>query len=431
MIKKIFIITGESSGDKIGSLIIKKLKEKNLDIQFLAIGGENIKSEKIDCIFDIKDISYMGFIDVLKNIFSIKAKINLTVKKILEFNPDIIFSIDSPDFSFRILNKVKNVNCIFDIKEISYMGFIDVFKNIFNLMNRFNYTIKKILEFNPDIIFSIDSPDFSFRILKKIKKINNNIKTVHLVAPHIWAWRESRKKILFKFIDHLLLLFPFEKKYFEGFIRNSFVGHPFLDHSVFRINKLENNQKKYITLCPGSRNSELNTFIPIFIEVIKKINLDSKFIFHIPTTDNNINFINDYFQKSKIDNYIITVNETEKNFYIQESILAISKSGTITIDICKNLCPLIVVYRTSLLNYLLIKPFVKTKFGNIINIIAQREIIPELIQDKCNSDEIYKKVKEFIDNEILRKELVIEYTKILQTIIVPDSLEKISNYVIE
>jgi lipid-A-disaccharide synthase len=236
---------------------------------------------------------------------------------------------------------------------------------------------------------------------------------------------------LFKFIDHLLLLFPFEKKYFEGFIRNSFVGHPFLDHSVFRINKLENNQKKYITLCPGSRNSELNTFIPIFIEVIKKINLDSKFIFHIPTTENNINFINDYFQKSKIDNYIITVNETEKNFYIQESILAISKSGTITIDICKNQCPLIVVYRTSLLNYLLIKPFVKTKFGNIINIIAQREIIPELIQDKCNSDEIYKKVKEFIDNEILRKELVIEYTKILQTIIVSDSLEKISNYVIE
>ena len=81
MSKKIFIITGESSGDKIASLIIKKLKEKILDIQILAIGGENIKSEKIDCIFDIKDIAYMGFIDVLKNLFLIKEKINLTVKK--------------------------------------------------------------------------------------------------------------------------------------------------------------------------------------------------------------------------------------------------------------------------------------------------------------------------------------------------------------
>jgi lipid-A-disaccharide synthase len=369
LLKKIFIITGESSGDKIGSLVIKKLKEKNLDIQFLAIGGENIKSEKIDCIFDIKDIAYMGFIDVLNNIFSIKAKINLTVKKILEFNPDVIFSIDSPDFSFRILNKVKN--------------------------------------------------------------INNKIKKIHLVAPQVWAWRENRKKILYKFIDHLLLLFPFEKKYFDGFIRNSFVGHPFFDFSVFKINKLENKDKKYFTLCPGSRNSELKIFMPIFVEVIKKINLNNNFIFHIPSSENNKNFINDYLQKFKIDNFIITTNEKEKNFYIKDSILTISKSGTITLDICKNQCPLIVVYKTSWLNYLLIIPFVKTKYGNILNIMAQKEIIPELIQDKCNADEIYKLAKEFIENDLLRKNLVDDYTKILETIIVPDSLEKISNYITE
>jgi lipid-A-disaccharide synthase len=369
LFKKIFIITGESSGDKIGSLVIKKLKEKNLDIQFLAIGGENIKSEKIDCIFNIKDIAYMGFIDVLKNIFSIKAKINLTVKKILEFNPDVIFSIDSPDFSFRILNKVKN--------------------------------------------------------------INNKIKKIHLVAPQVWAWRENRKKKLYKFIDHLLLLFPFEKKYFDGFVRNSFVGHPFFDFSVFKINKLENKDKKYFTLCPGSRNSELKTFMPIFVEVIKKINLNNNFIFHIPTSENNKNFVNDYLQKSKINNVIITTNEEEKNFYIKDSILTISKSGTITLDICKNQCPLIVVYKTSWLNYLLIKPFVKTKYGNILNIIAQKEIIPELIQDKCNPDEIYKLAKEFIENDLLRKNLVDDYIKILETIIVPDSLEKISNYITE
>jgi lipid-A-disaccharide synthase len=369
LFKKIFIITGESSGDKIGSLVIKKLKEKNLDIQFLAIGGENIKSEKINCIFDIKDIAYMGFIDVLKNIFSIKAKINLTVKKILEFSPDVIFSIDSPDFSFRILNKVKN--------------------------------------------------------------INNKIKTIHLVAPQVWAWRENRKKILYKFIDHLLLLFPFEKNYFEGFIRNSFVGHPFFDFSVFKIKKLEHGNKKYFTLCPGSRISELETFMPIFIEVIKKINLDNSFTFHIPTTENNKNLIYDYLKKSRIGNFIITTKEIDKNYYIQDSVLTISKSGTITFDICKNQCPLIVVYKTSWLNYFLIKPFVKTKFGNILNIIAQKDIIPELIQEKCNSDEIYRKAKEFIDNEILRKELVVKYTKILETIIVPDSLDKISNYIIE
>jgi lipid-A-disaccharide synthase len=171
--------------------------------------------------------------------------------------------------------------------------------------------------------------------------------------------------------------------------------------------------------------------MPIFVEVIKKINLKYNFIFHIPSSEINKNFINDYLKKSKIDNFIITTNEKEKNFYIKDSILTISKSGTITLDICKNQCPLIVVYKTSWLNYLIIKPFVKTKYGNILNIIAQKEIIPELIQDKCNADEIYKLAKEFIENDLLRKKLVDDYTKILETIIVPDSLEKISNYIIE
>jgi lipid-A-disaccharide synthase len=311
------------------------------------------------------------------------------------------------------------------------MGFIDVLINIFSIKAKIDLTVKKIVEFNPDVIFSIDSPDFSFRILNKVKNINNKIKKIHLVAPQVWAWRENRKKKLYKFIDHLLLLFPFEKRYFDGFVRNSFVGHPFFDFSVFKINKLENKDKKYFTLCPGSRNTELKTFMPIFVEVIKKINLNNNFIFHIPTCENNKNFINDYLQKSKIDNFIITTNEKEKNFYIKDSILTISKSGTITLDICKNQCPLIVVYKTSWLNFLLIKPFVKTKYGNILNIIAQKEIIPELIQDKCNPDEIYKLANELIENDLLRKNLVDDYTKILETIIVPDSLEKISNYITE
>jgi len=367
--KKIFIITGETSGDRIASLVINKIKKKYKNTKFLAIGGNNIRSENVDCIFDIKEISYMGFVDVIKNIFALK--------------------------------------------------------------NRLNFAVKKISEFKPDIIFSVDCPDFSFRILKKIKKIDNEVKTIHLVAPHIWAWRENRKKILFKFIDHLLLLFLFEKKYFDGFIRNSFVGHPFFDFSIFRLNKFKKKKYKYFTLCPGSRNSELKTFLPIFIKVIKKINLDNNFIFHIPTSENNIEFINNYLRKFNINNFILTTNEKEKNFYIKNSILTISKSGTITLDVCKNQCPLIVVYKTSWLNYLLIKPFINTKFGNILNIIAEKEVIPELIQGKCNPDEVYKKAKEFIDNDFLGKQLVDEYSKILQTIIVPDSLDKISNYVIE
>ncbi len=369
MSKKIFIITGESSGDKIASLVIKRIKEKNSNIDFLAVGGEYIKSENVSCIFDIKDIAFMGFVDVVRNIFSIQKKIDLTVKKIIEFNPDVIFSIDSPDFSFRIL--------------------------------------------------------------KKIRKFNSKIKTLHLVAPQVWAWRENRKKVMHKFVDHLLLLFPFESKYFDGFVRNSFVGHPFFDASLFDLNKLEENNLKYLTLCPGSRNSEIKTFMPIFLELVKKINIDNNFVFHFPSISNKKKIINDFLVESEINNYVISSNEEEKNFYIKNSILAISKSGTITLDICKNKCPLIVIYKTSFINFLLIKPFVNTKFGNILNIIANKEIIPELIQDNCNVDNIYKKANEFIKDESLRKKQVMNYTEYLKLIIVKDSLDKISNYVLE
>ncbi|MFM7943443.1 MAG: lipid-A-disaccharide synthase, partial [Candidatus Fonsibacter sp.] len=100
-----------------------------------------------------------------------------------------------------------------------------------------------------------------------------------------------------KFIDHLLLLFLFEKKYFEGVLKSSVVGHPFFDFSVFKTNEIKQSNNNYFTLCPGSRNSELKIFMPIFIEVMKKINLNSNFIFHFPTIENNKNLITNYLQK--------------------------------------------------------------------------------------------------------------------------------------
>ena len=112
MSKKIFIITGETSGDRIASLVINKIKKKYKNTKFLAIGGNNIRSENVDCIFDIKEISYMGFVDVIKNIFALKNRLNFAVKKISEFKPDIIFSVDCPDFSFRILKKIKKIDKI-------------------------------------------------------------------------------------------------------------------------------------------------------------------------------------------------------------------------------------------------------------------------------------------------------------------------------
>ena len=118
--KKIFILTGEPSGDKLASTVIKSLKMENNKIEYLSVGGTHLKSLGIKTIFDLKEITYLGFISVLFNIFKIKAKINKTVEEIIKFNPDILFSVDSPDFTLRVAERVKKINK--NIKVIHYVA---------------------------------------------------------------------------------------------------------------------------------------------------------------------------------------------------------------------------------------------------------------------------------------------------------------------
>ena len=169
--KKIFILTGEPSGDKLASKVIGQLKNSRSDIEYLSVGGEYLKSLGVKSLYDLKEVTYLGFTKVLLNIFKIKRKIN--------------------------------------------------------------HTVKEIIEFKPDILFSVDSPDFTLRVAKEVKKKNPNIKTIHFVSPQVWVWREHRVKQLKLFLDHILLLFPFEKKYFDNEdIQSTFVGHPFLEEKV-------------------------------------------------------------------------------------------------------------------------------------------------------------------------------------------------------
>ena len=144
--------------------------------------------------------------------------------------------------------------------------------NLFKIKKKISETVDKIIEFKPDILFSVDSPDFTLRVSEKVKKLNNNIKTVHYVAPQVWVWREGRVKNFKKFLDHILLLFNFEKKYFDKEnIPNTFVGHPLLEKKENNKTDLSNiisNDKKIISLFAGSRSHEINLLLPILIEFI-------------------------------------------------------------------------------------------------------------------------------------------------------------------
>ena len=357
--KKIFILTGEPSGDKLASKVISKLKKDNPNIKYSCVGGTHLNSLGIKSIFDLKEITYIGFTSVLFNIFKIRNKINKTVEEIIKFDPDILFSVDSPDFTLRVAENVK--------------------------------------------------------------KINSKIKTVHYVAPQVWVWREGRVKKFKKFLDHILLLFDFEKKYFDKEdIPNTFVGHPLLEKvSKYKIDlsNIISNDKKIISLFSGSRSSEVNLLLPILIDFINMMNKkfdNFSFVFH--ATDENKSLINEKINNSNLENVSVISDEKIKDHILNKSIFAVSKSGTVSLEICNAKVPSIIIYKMNFLNFLIVKTLVKIKFANIINIINNKEIIPELIQKECNSKEIYNSVIYFLKNPELMKKQINDCEKTLAKI---------------
>ena len=362
--KKIFILTGEASGDKLASKVIADLNKLNSNIEYLSVGGENLKKLGIRSIYDLKEITYLGFTNVILNIFKIKKKIDETVKAIEDFEPDILFTVDSPDFTLRVAERVK------------------------------------------------------------IK--NPQIKTIHYVAPQVWIWREGRVKKIKKFIDHILLLFNFEKTYFEKEnISYDFVGHPLLDattESAIDINQILGKNKALISIFPGSRKSEIEVLTPILLNFIKLMNVkydDISYVFH--STKEYSELIQSYLKKNDTINCQVISDNKIKTHILKKSIFAVSKSGTISLEICNAKIPSIILYKMGLINFLIIKILVKTKFANIINIAAKNEIIPELLQSNCNPKNIFKVVSNYLDNPKKMEEQISNIQTILKNFKTHDS----------
>ena len=354
--KKIFVLTGEPSGDKLAAKVISKTKESNPNIEFLSVGGQHLHELGIKSIYDLKEVTYLGFTRVLFNLFKIKKKIDETVDKIIKFNPTILFSVDSPDFTLRVA--------------------------------------------------------------KKVKILNPNIKTIHFVAPQVWVWREKRLKKLKLFLDHVLLLFPFEKKYFENEnIKYTFTGHPLLEEQ--KKNKIDINQvlkkdKKIFSIFPGSRMSEINTLIPILFEFVKLMNEKHDnmiFVFH--SNLEHATLIQDLIKTEGLKNCEVISDEQIKSSVLKQSIFAVAKSGTISLEICNAKIPSIIIYKINSINFFIVKMLVKVKFANIINIAAEKEIIPELLQSKCNSKNIFMIVNKLLNNQENMKNQIIKSQEII------------------
>jgi lipid-A-disaccharide synthase len=354
--KKIFVLTGEPSGDKLASKVIAQLKRSRSDIEYLSVGGEYLKALGIKSLYDLSEVTYLGFTKVLFNIFKIKKKISETVDKIIEFNPEIIFSVDSPDFTLRIS--------------------------------------------------------------KNVKRIKPNIKIIHFVSPKVYVWRKGRVKKLKSFLDHILLLFPFEKKYYdEENIKSTFTGHPLLESDAkdkIDINQFIKKEKKIFSIYPGSRLTEVNILLPILFNFIKLMNerhKDILFIFHC--TSEYSQLINSLLLKEELKNCEVISDDKIKSEILKKSIFAVAKSGTVSLEICNFKIPSIIIYKMNSLNFFIVKSLVKVKFANIINIAANKEIIPELLQSKCNSKNIFNTVNALLNDKNSLNEQVMKTQEII------------------
>tara|TARA_Y100000590_G_C15682268_1_gene1000268 strand:- start:422 stop:1549 length:1128 start_codon:yes stop_codon:yes gene_type:complete len=371
--KKIFVLTGEPSGDKLASKVITHLKKSRSDLEYLSVGGEHLKALGIKSLYDLNEITYLGFTRVLLNIFKINKKITKTAKEILKFKPDVLFSVDSPDFTLRVA--------------------------------------------------------------KKIKKSNPNIKIIHFVAPQVWIWREHRVKKLKSFLDHVLLLFPFEKKYFdkEG-IKSTFIGHPLLeDQNIGKldISQIIKDKKKIFSIYPGSRLSEINVLAPILFGFVRKMNEKYKdifFVFH--STTEHVQLIQNLLLKEGFKNCGAIGDQKIKSHILRSSMFAVSKSGTVSLEICNAKIPSIIIYKMGIINFFIIKMLVKVKFANIINIAADEEIIPELLQSNCNSTNIYNTVDKLLSDKDTLKKQVAKFEQIISNFKTKKSSE-IASAVIE
>ncbi len=355
-----YIIAGEESGDYIGGKLIESLNSLSSPARsmFFGIGGLNMASCGVKSLFPITEINLMGFIEVIPKIFRIKLLIKQTIQDIL---------------------------------------------------------IKK-----PDVLITVDSPGFTYRVAKQIKQLMPNVKLVHIVAPSVWAYKPGRAKKYAQVYDHLLTLLPFEPEYFIPLgLAATCIGHPILEQefvtksSALREKMNISKDVKIIGVTPGSRKGEINRHMPIIRKVFDKLSTTHpiKIIF-IQSDDSNIQQISRFLSGAKFDYCFST--ERLNSFAVSDCVLA--KSGTNTIEIAASGTSMIVGYKLNPITFFLLKLMIKVKYATLINIIAGKEIIPEYIQSDFNVDNITHAIGDLLSDNKRSQSQVAEGQRILRNI---------------
>lgn len=347
---KIFVIAGEASGDQLGASIIHELAKRHPQLNIRGIGGTHLKQAGLsESLFPMHELSIMGVAEILPHIPKILRRITQAVTAIKLFNPDIILTIDSPDFTFRVLEKIKNL---------------------------------------------------------KIKS-----KRIHVVAPSVWAWRAGRAEQISKFLDGLLCLLPFEPALFEKYgLKSCFMGHPVMQSGVltangsaFRFSNMIGAAQPTCGLFFGSRKGELDRHQSLFLDTAESLQKEnSDLVFIIPTLPRYKERLSAALSERNLKSIIVD-DKNEKWNAIAACDIALNVSGTIGLELSVANIPHIMAYKFHPISFAIGKMLVKTKYGHLTNILQNQPIIPEFLQDQATAEAISAYLKSLFDDKELRQ----------------------------
>jgi len=356
-IKHIFIVCGEASGDLNAANLAKAIFEKNPNAKISGVGGKLLKEAGVKIYYDIKDLSVIGLFDVLKKL---------------------------PKFLF--------------LKKL---------------------ILKKIKTDKPDAIILVDFSGFNLRLAKAIKK---SIPVIYYISPQVWASRPGRIKTIKKYVDKMVVLFKFEKEFYKKYgIDADYTGHPLLDIARPLMQKEEFIKEFHIydpfeshpiiALLPGSREQEVKRILPLMLKasLLIKQTIDGAQFLIVKSTQvswDTYHPITHAFQKD------LKVIEGKTYDCLNVADFAIVCSGTATLETAIMQKPFVVIYKMSLLNYLLYLPQIRIPYISLVNILAKKKVVPELIQFKATPRNIYKQVIKLLTNPLEKEQLKKELAQI-------------------
>lgn len=338
---RVFLVAGEPSGDRLGGALMEGLKTLVPDVEFDGVGGPLMQAQGLESRFPMSELSVMGLVEVLPKFFHLKRRISETAQAVLDTKPDVLITIDSPDFSLRVA---------------------------------------------------------------KIVKADSTIRTVHYVAPSVWAWRPGRADKMAKVIDHVLALLPFEPPYMErAGMECDFVGHPVASEPIATPQEVASFRKAFdlgdapiLLALPGSRRGEIERLSDCFGEALHRfISERPDYRVVVPTVGAVADLINSITSDWPGKPLVLDPRQDEsglihnhKRAAFGAAGLALAASGTVSLELAAQNTPMVIAYKLNWLTQKMAERLVKLETVTLVNLVSDTRAVPECLLDDCQPDKI-------------------------------------------